>query len=78
METGWGKLVRGRLGMTKGDMFTPQQAAEITGLSKDKIRRDIGSGRMPATDVNGGFGRACWRMTRADISDYVSRIEANA
>ena len=78
MRTGWGDLVRARLGMTRGELFTPAQVAEMTGLSADKTRRDIETGLMPATDVNGGYGRANWRVTRADILAYVERVEKNA
>ena len=78
MRTSWGDLVRARLGLTPGELFTPGQAAEIICLSAAKVRRDIETGLMPATDVNGGYGRANWRLTRGDITDYIDRVEKDA
>ena len=78
MRTSWGDLVRARLGMTPGDLFTPGQAAEVICLSAAKVRRDIETGLMPATDVNGGRGRANFRITRGDIEEYVGRVERDA
>jgi len=78
MRTNWGDVVRARLGLTKGEMFTPAQAGDVLCLSKEKVRRDIKAGHMTATDVNAGFGRENWRLTRADILAYVDRVEKNA
>lgn len=78
MRTSWGDLVRARLGMTPGELFTPGQVAEVICLSVDKVRRDIENGLMPATDVNGGRNRANFRITRGDILEYVSRVEKGA
>lgn len=78
MKTSWGDLVRARLGMTPGELFTPQQAADMLGLSPKTVRCLIGEGRLPATDVHGGFGRPLWRATRADILGYVKTVEDHA
>ena len=76
MRTSWGDMVRAKLGMTRGDLFTPQQSADMLGLSPKTVRGLIGAGRLPATDVHGGFGRPLWRATRADILAYVDQVEA--
>lgn len=78
MKTSWGDLVRAKLGMTRGDLFTPQQAADMLGLSPKTVRRLIVDGRLPASDLHGGDGRPLWRATRADILAYVERVEARA
>ena len=78
MQTGWGKLVRGRLGLTRGDLFTPQQCAEILGFSAATARAIIRKGLLPATDVHGGYGAPLWRSTREDILAYVDAIERKA
>ena len=78
MRTNWGDSVRARMGMTKGDLFTPAQVAAVLCLCNNKVRRDITSGLMTATDINAGYGRVCWRLTRADILAYVSKVEKNA
>jgi hypothetical protein len=66
------------MGMTKGDLFTPAQVAAVLCLSDDKVRRDIKVGLMTGTDINAGYGRENWRLTRADILAYVDRVEKNA
>lgn len=78
MRTSWGDLVRARMGLTPGELFTPGQVAEIICLSAAKVRRDIETGLMPATDVNGGRGRANFRITRCDIAAYIASVEADA
>ncbi len=78
MRTSWGDLVRARLGMTPGELFTPQQAADMLGLSPKTVRGLIRAGAVPATDVHAGCGKPLWRATRADILTYVERVEARA
>lgn len=78
MKTSWGDLVRARLGMTRGDLFTPQQAADLLGFSAVTARRLIKEGRLPATDLHGGEGHPLWRSTRADILAYVDTVESKS
>jgi excisionase family DNA binding protein len=78
MKTSWGDLVRARLGMTPGDLFTPAQAADVLGLSPKTVRGLIRAGGIPATDVHAGCGKPLWRATRADILGYVDKVEARA
>ena len=79
MRTPWGDLVRTRLGMTGEDMFSAPVAARLLGVSTAKAYKDITSGRLPAVDLNGGdLGHPCWRLTKADLLEYVRRVEDKA
>ena len=79
MKTSWGDLVRAKLGMTAKDMFTPREAAQFIGISATKAWKDINSGTLPAIDLNSGaVRRKCWRITKADIEEYVKRVEREA
>ena len=79
MRTSWGDLVRAKLGMTAKDMFTPREAAQLLGISATKAWKDICGGMLPATDLNGGNSKIkCWRVTKADIGEYVARVEDRA
>jgi len=79
MKTSWGDLVRAKLGMTAKDVFSPREAAQFLGISATKAWKDIISGTLPATDLNGGTKKQkCWRITKADIEEYVRRVEREA
>lgn len=79
MRTPWGDLVRTRLDLTKGDLFSAPTAATLIGISSAKAYKDIKSGKLPAVDLNGETdGHPCWKLTRADILEYVRRIEDRA
>jgi excisionase family DNA binding protein len=77
MRTSWGDLVRAKLGMTKGDVFSVPDAAELLGISDATLRGMVRSGNCSATDVRLD-GKALWRLTRADILAYVDKVEARA
>lgn len=75
MRTSWGDLVRAKLGMTRGDLFSVPDAAVLLGISDATLRGMVRSGHMTATDVRLD-GKALWRVTRADILAYVEKVEA--
>lgn len=76
MKTPWGDIVRTRLDMTKEDMFSAPMAATLLGVSTAKAYKAINAGQLPAVDLNGGAdGHPCWRLTKADIREYVRRVE---
>lgn len=79
MRTRWGDLIRAKLGMTPKEMFSPREAAQIIGVSPTKAWNDVRSGTLSATDLNAGGGKSrCWRITKADIEEYVANVEKRA
>lgn len=77
MRTPWGDLVRARLDMTAEEMFSAPTSARLLGVSNAKAYKEINAGRLPGVDLNADVqGHPCWRFTKADILEYVKRVEA--
>jgi len=53
------------------DVYSPQQAAELLGVTKDHVLRLIKSGKLVASNI--GLGqRAVWRISREGINNFLS------
>ena len=53
------------------DIYSPKQAAELLGVTKDHILGLIKSGKLIASNI--GLGqRAVWRISREGINNFLS------
>lgn len=59
------------------EWFSVKQAAALTGLSQDHIRRAVVGGTLPVSNV-GTPDRPLYRISRRDIDEWMERRKAGA
>lgn len=59
-------------------LLTLPQAAQLTGLAVSTLRRDVLDGKLPALNVGAGRERRHYRVARADLSEYISKLKGPA
>ena len=62
----------GTSGFFMNDIYSPQQAAELLGVTKDHILRLIKSKKLIASNI--GLGqRSVWRISHEEINKFLTR-----
>jgi excisionase family DNA binding protein len=57
-----------------GDFLTPEQVAEILGISRTEVIRQVRLGRLHCFKIN----RVTYKFTRQHIQDYLGQVEVIA
>lgn len=56
--------------MTIGKMFTPREAADLTGFHVLKILRLIKAGKLAAKNVSAGSRQPRWLIRECDLDEF--------
>ena len=78
LRSEWAKAAAAALTKEKGDIYSSGQVAKIVGLSASRIYEDIVEGWLTAADVGrpGPGRKSLWRIARADVENYIKRVDA--
>jgi excisionase family DNA binding protein len=58
------------------EWLTITETARFAGVSEKTIRRSIGKGQLPASNVRGSSRRPTWRIKHTDLEEFLKKNEA--